>query len=457
MKKLALILFGLAINFQAVAMQSHRVAMAKMHARSGHQTQAPYNVDDQLDRLGEPRETHRPSFIGGYSRSCSWRKQLIGAALCTMLLCAEAAPIFNQVRPHRSTSHAIRGHVVEAVEEIANTTRAGRADDFDDDGTCCLAAAADYQQLCSVKHAHQQIKKEGARELSAQEREDREIAELMHDAEIGYKAGVKARVKSLFGDDTLWHLVNAKDHSGRTVLMHAAMYGQEGIIKFLLEHGADASMRDFGHATAADIARAAGYKKLANLIPSYAKRVECLHVDVSDSALIEHMTRLQFAELFSEHSSEDVRRAVIQHGEEEALANFVKSIHCGAKIDEGSYAGSPEKPTPLMVAGGSGYAKFFELLLKAGAKMGSVDRSGRSVLDYIIGGARLAESDSEPFGLSVLKDHRTCMRLLMQHSHLDKAAVKRHIIQQIDADEQGQPAEYKKELFDRVSHSLLDE
>jgi hypothetical protein len=49
------------------------------------------------------------------------------------------------------------------------------------------------------------------------------------------------------------------------------------------------------------------------------------------------------------------------------------------------------------------------------------------------------------------------MKLLMHYAHLDNAAVKRRIIQQINKDEQDKPVEYKKELCDRVAHSLLDE
>jgi len=98
MKKLFLTLFCSIVIFQTSAMQ-YRVAAKKMHERVQKQSRS-YKVPEQQLVPGEPREAHRPSL--GYAGPCSWRTQLIGAALCTMLLCAEAAPVFAQARsnPH---------------------------------------------------------------------------------------------------------------------------------------------------------------------------------------------------------------------------------------------------------------------------------------------------------------------------------------------------------------------
>lgn len=73
-------------------------------------------------------------------------------------------------------------------------------------------------------------------------------------------------------------IVNAPGPDGTTPLMMAALYGSEGAARLLLENGADATMFNLKHQTAADWAMIGKHPKLAEKLSTLAAEVQARHL-----------------------------------------------------------------------------------------------------------------------------------------------------------------------------------
>lgn len=69
-------------------------------------------------------------------------------------------------------------------------------------------------------------------------------------------------------------IVNAPGPDGTTPLMMAALYGRESTVRLLLENGADATMFNLKHQTAADWARTGQHGTLAEKLDALATKVQ---------------------------------------------------------------------------------------------------------------------------------------------------------------------------------------
>ncbi len=72
------------------------------------------------------------------------------------------------------------------------------------------------------------------------------------------------RLMSMMAADS--NCLKRVDADGRTPLHHAAFAGYPKTVRYLLDKGADPKARDLGGATAADMARRAGYPEVAGVI-----------------------------------------------------------------------------------------------------------------------------------------------------------------------------------------------
>jgi ankyrin repeat protein len=60
--------------------------------------------------------------------------------------------------------------------------------------------------------------------------------------------------------------INARDRAGRTPLMYAVRHKQRATVNFLLQHGADASLKDNNGATALDLATQLGFTDIVRML-----------------------------------------------------------------------------------------------------------------------------------------------------------------------------------------------
>ena len=117
----------------------HRVAMKKMHEQ--YEQPESYKADDRPVRDGESQIHHRQHLILDCAGSSGWSKKFVGLALCTMLVCAEAAPILARTEPRPRTSQlheddAVtlrQAHESNPFAKVANSTTPF----FYDDGDRC--------------------------------------------------------------------------------------------------------------------------------------------------------------------------------------------------------------------------------------------------------------------------------------------------------------------------------
>jgi len=71
--------------------------------------------------------------------------------------------------------------------------------------------------------------------------------------------------------------VNHRDRAGRTALHHAAIQGDENVCAWLVQKGANPTMRDAGLMTASDLASRSNLKSLANMLKSHEEKFSVRH------------------------------------------------------------------------------------------------------------------------------------------------------------------------------------
>ncbi len=329
MQKIVAFLLLPSLFFQSLPMD-HRVAMKKMHEQ--YEQPENYKADDRPILAGEPRLPHRQNLILDCAGSSGWGKKFMGLALCTILITAEAAPVFARTKSHQTRSHKdtpVRLRQSRALDQFstANSTLP-----IDDDGTRCLEPASDYRQVCAKK------------------------PECIS---VDIRSGV------------LWHHIET-------------MYGRI--------------------------------------------------YDISEiSGSLEQMC----------------------HETEAANRDLVKLLKCGAVPDERS-----EHGTPLMEAAIGGFAPFISTLLKAGAKADAVDRNGFTALDWAI---LSSMPPNNPFAIvpwlttRAFREpgRRQCVEFLMEHLHLEKAAVQERIVTLVEQLKKNEPEEDRIAIRDFLSRILL--
>lgn len=91
-------------------------------------------------------------------------------------------------------------------------------------------------------------------------------------------------------------IINAPGPDGTTPLMMAALYGRESTVRLLLEHGADATMFNLKHQTAADWATVGTHTKLAEKLNALAAKMQAQHLmgprDATPSATTPKITEI---------------------------------------------------------------------------------------------------------------------------------------------------------------------
>ena len=65
-------------------------------------------------------------------------------------------------------------------------------------------------------------------------------------------------IKNLFGKD---FGINEQDEDGRTALMHSAMWGSASVMKFLLEKGADKTLKDNSGLNTSELVKNSGFPR----------------------------------------------------------------------------------------------------------------------------------------------------------------------------------------------------
>ncbi len=148
MKKLFLLLSFSIFVFQISAMQ-YRVAAKKMHERVQKQPKSYCKVPEQEDFMGEPRAPHRNRLVD-CAGSDGWGKKLFGLVLCTMLVTAAAAPSLASTKSFAAQAYEDDALSLRPtpVSDVFGTAANSTQPLIDDDGTCCLAQATDYRQVC---------------------------------------------------------------------------------------------------------------------------------------------------------------------------------------------------------------------------------------------------------------------------------------------------------------------
>ena len=141
MEKTVIFLSLLSLFFQSLPMD-HRVAMKKMHEQ--YEQPESYKADDRPILDGESQIHHRQHLILDCAGSSGWSKKFVGLALCTMLVCAEAAPILESgsrtSKSHEDDAVTLRQtHESNPFAKVANSTTPF----FYDDGDRCYPKSAD--------------------------------------------------------------------------------------------------------------------------------------------------------------------------------------------------------------------------------------------------------------------------------------------------------------------------
>ena len=145
MEKTVIFLSLLSLFFQSLPMD-HRVAMKKMHEQ--YEQPESYKADDRPVLDGEPRLTHRQNLILACAGSSGWGKKFVGLALCTMLVCAEAAPIFSPTEPDYRT---LQAHENDEMSPEKYSTSHCHANATKPNSLRCRGAINDYGVLLIAK------------------------------------------------------------------------------------------------------------------------------------------------------------------------------------------------------------------------------------------------------------------------------------------------------------------
>ena len=65
-------------------------------------------------------------------------------------------------------------------------------------------------------------------------------------------------IKNLFGKD---FAIDERDENGRTPLMYSAMWGSPSVMKFLLEKGADKTLKDNSGLSTSELVKSSGFPR----------------------------------------------------------------------------------------------------------------------------------------------------------------------------------------------------
>ncbi|KAI8514592.1 Unconventional myosin-XVI [Branchiostoma belcheri] len=144
--------------------------------------------------------------------------------------------------------------------------------------------------------------------------------------------------------------VGARDEDGETALHWASRNGQTGVVKLLIQHGADVGARDKYGRTALHLASLYGQTGVAELLIQHGADVRASNED--------GMTALHLA---SGNGQTGVVELLIKHGAD-----------VGARDEDGE--------TALHVASGNGQTRVVELLIQHGADVQARDKGGRTAL-----------------------------------------------------------------------------
>ena len=167
------------------------------------------------------------------------------------------------------------------------------------------------------------------------------------------KRGDAAQVENLLERGAA---VNAREHNGQltlmnyTALMWAAYKGHGNVVKVLLAHGADISVRDSEKRTPLMMAASAGHLDIVRMLADAGADIHA-RSNYSDTALF----------------------MAASGGHRAVLAWLIEK---GAAVDEVNDTGE----TALMAAALRGHTRVVEILVKSGARVDAMDETGSTAL-----------------------------------------------------------------------------
>ena len=172
---------------------------------------------------------------------------------------------------------------------------------------------------------------------------------------------------------------------GRTPLTCAARKGRFNVVKYLIDHGADVSKKDYRERTALHYASQRGDLKVVEALLSKGAEIDvegenhCTplllavwwgHIDIS-LYLIDHGADVK--------RKDGCNRTALHYASERGDLKVVKAILCkGAEID----VEDEHRCTPLMLAAGRGHIDILLYLIDHGADVNKKDRHKRTALHY---------------------------------------------------------------------------
>ncbi|KAI8514584.1 Unconventional myosin-XVI [Branchiostoma belcheri] len=173
---------------------------------------------------------------------------------------------------------------------------------------------------------------------------------------------------------------------GETALHWASRYGQTGVVKLLIQHGADVGARDIDGGTALHLAIRNGHTRIVELLIQHGADVTARDKD--------DMTALHWA---SRNGHTGVVELLVQHGADVGARDKYGSTalhwasvdgHTGVVellIQHGADVGVRNKNirTALHVASRRGQTGVVELLIQHGADVGARDEDGETPLDFV--------------------------------------------------------------------------